>query len=176
MNWFATRPEPDEYVPYYASYIRRVPEGNLPQILERQHTETRALLSSLDDTRALHRYAFGKWSIKEVLGHIADGERVFAYRALWFARGDETPLPGFEENAWVPAGGFDARSLASLVHELGAVRHASVALLSSLDEAAWSARGTANGHPVSVRALAAIMAGHELHHVALLRERYGVGA
>jgi hypothetical protein len=111
-----------------------------------------------------------------VLGHIADGERVFAYRALRFARGDETPLPGFDENAWVPAGAFDTRSVASLVDELGAVRRASVTFLRSLDEAAWSARGTANGHVMSVRALAAVICGHELHHVALLRERYGVGA
>jgi hypothetical protein len=172
---YETRPEPPEYAPFYASYIARVPPGDLIEILGLQGALTQRLLAPLDETHALHRYAPGKWSVKEVLGHLADAERVFAYRALRFARADETPLPGFDEQKWVPAGGFDRRPLPALLAELAAVRAATRAQFTGFDAAAWLRRGTANNNPVSVRALGAIIAGHELHHVAILRERYGVG-
>jgi len=166
------RPEPSEYVPYYETYISKVPKGDLLQALEDQRRETQQLLAGLSDTKALHRYAPGKWSIKEVVGHLMDSERVFCYRALRFARGDGQPLPGFDEKAWVPAGQFDARSLQDLAAELDAVRRATIAFLASLDPGALVRRGTANNNPITVRALAWIIAGHERHHVAILRERY----
>ena len=168
------RPAAAEYDSYYGRYIDKVPEGDLLRTLEDQARETQRLLASLSDAKALHRYAAGKWSIKEVIGHVADTERVYAYRALRFARADATALPGFDENAWVPAGSFDARSLADLAAELDAVRRATLALFRGLDAAALSRRGTANDAAVSVRAIAWIIAGHERHHVALLHERYKV--
>jgi hypothetical protein len=175
IKFLETRPEADEHLPYYGKYIALVPAGDLAEILAAQQAATQRLLAPLGEARAGHRYAPGKWSIKEVVGHLADAERVFCYRALRFARADESPLTGFDENVYVPAGGFDRRTLASLLAEYAAVRAASLALVTSLDEAAWLRRGTANGAVVSVRALACIIAGHELHHVALLRERYGLG-
>jgi hypothetical protein len=170
------RPAPDEYAAYYAGYVARVPAGDIVAILETQIERTRALLASVPETMADHAYAPGKWTIREVIGHLSDAERVFAYRALRFGRGDTTELAGFDENAYVPAGGFGGRSLASLIDELVAVRKASVALFRGLPAGAWLRRGVASGHVVTVRALAWIMAGHELHHRAILEERYGAGA
>ncbi len=174
MPALMTRPEADEYVPYFGKYIQLVPEGDLMELLRSQQTGSCVQLSRLDEARALHRYAPGKWSVKEVIGHLADGERVFSYRALRFARADETPLAAFEENEWVPAARFDRRPLSSLLAEWTAVRGATVALFSSFDETEWARRGTANDNVMSVRALACCIAGHELHHMALLRDRYGV--
>lgn len=168
------RPAAAEYDPYYGRYIDKVPEGDLLRTLEAQGRATQAVLAGLSDAAALHRYAAGKWSIKEVIGHVADTERVYAYRALRFARADATALPGFDENAWVPAGSFDARSVADLAAELDAVRRATLALFRGLDGAALARRGTANDAAVTVRAIAWIIAGHERHHVALLHERYKV--
>jgi len=167
------RPEPSEYVPYYETYISKVPpKGNLLTVLEDQRRETQQLLASLSDVKALHRYAPGKWSIKEVVGHLMDTERVFCYRALAFGRADANPLPGFDEKAWAPTGRFDARSLKDLAAELDVVRRATIALFSGLDADALARHGTANNNPITVRALAWIIAGHERHHVAILRERY----
>ena len=168
------RPAPDEYAPFYGRYIDLVPAGDIVEILTRQVDETVALLEGLSDAAAEHRYAPGKWSIKEVVGHVTDGERVFAYRTLRFGRGDAIALPGFDENQYVPAGRFDDRSLRSLLDELVAVRRATVALLGGLPAEAWLRRGEASGADVTVRALAYKTAGHELHHRALLEERYGV--
>jgi uncharacterized damage-inducible protein DinB len=172
----ATIPRPDasEYAPFYETYVSKVPKGDLMKALEDQRRETQQLLAGVPEAKALHRYAPGKWSIKEVIGHLADSERVFAYRALRFARADDKPLHGFDEKAWVPVGRFDARSLADLAAELDAVRRATIALLQGLDAEALTRRGTANNNTVSVRALGWIIAGHERHHVAILRERYGV--
>ena len=175
MSTLSTMPEAGEYAPYYERYIQRVPAGDLVGHLRRQGAETVRMIASLDDARALHRYEPGKWSVKEVVGHLCDGERVFSYRAMRFARKDETPLAAFEENDYVPAGNFDRRSLSSLIDELAAVRTASLVLFASFDEAAWRRTGTAAGHLVSVRALGNIILGHELHHLAILRERYGIG-
>ncbi|OLB16145.1 MAG: hypothetical protein AUH07_01690 [Gemmatimonadetes bacterium 13_2_20CM_70_9] len=166
------RPDATEYAPYYGTYVGKVPDGDLLELLERQRRETQNLLAGLSDTQALHRYAPGKWSIKEVVGHLMDSERVFCYRALRFARADEKPLQGFDEKAWVPAGSFDARPLADLAAELEAVRRATIALFGGFDAAALARKGTANNNEVTVRALAWIVAGHERHHVAILRERY----
>ena len=168
------RPAAVEYAPYYGRYIDKVPEGDLLGTLEDQARETQTLLAGLSDAKALHRYAPGKWSVKEVIGHVTDAERVFSYRALRFARADSTPLPGFDENAWVPPGNFDARALKDLAAELDAVRRATIALFRGLDPAALARGGTASDNPVSVRAIAWIIAGHERHHVALLHERYHV--
>jgi uncharacterized damage-inducible protein DinB len=167
------RPAPDEFAPYYGRYIDLVPDDVL-RALRDNGEETRRLLSSLTDAKADHRYAPGKWSVKEVVGHITDGERVFSYRAMRFARNDETPLPGFDENRYVEESGFESRSLSSLIDEFRATRAASIAFFENLDEAAWNRFGTANDVRMSVRALAFIIAGHELHHRKILIERYGV--
>lgn len=168
-------PAPGEYAPFYAGYVARVPAGDVVTRLQRQIGETAALLRPLDAAKASYRYAPGKWSVIEVLGHLCDAERVFAYRVLRIARGDETPLAGFDENVYVPAGEFERRSITDVLGEFEAVRAATVALLGSLPEPAWTRWGVASGQRVTVRALAHIIAGHELHHVDVLRTRYGIG-
>jgi hypothetical protein len=166
------RPRQDEYVPYYHKYITLVPEGDVVETLRTQIADTLSLLRSIPESRGSHRYAPDKWSIKEVVGHLADVERVMTYRALRIARADATPLPGFDENAWVPAANFEARSLASLAHELEEVRRATVAFFETLDPEAAARHGLANNNAISARALAYIVAGHERHHVGILRDRY----
>lgn len=166
------RPAADEYAPFYAKYVARVPAGDIVNILRDQLEDTRELLRRVPNGAGDFAYGPGKWSIKEVVGHICDAERVFMYRALRFGRGDATPLPGFDENVYVPAGAFAARPLGQLVEELATVRTATVALLNGLPAAAWSRAGEASGQRVTVRALAVIAAGHELHHRAILEERY----
>jgi DinB superfamily len=167
-----TRPESGEYPPYTIAYISLVPDGDIVATLGKQLDDTLALIRSIPESRGDFRYAEGKWSIKEVIGHVIDGERVFAYRALRFARGDETPLSGFEQDDYVRTGGFDKRTLSDLADEYEHVRRSSISLFSNLDEDAWSRRGTANNNEASVRALAFIIAGHERHHVQILRTRY----
>ncbi len=169
------RPAADEHVAYYAKYIALAPGDDGLDALRATGESLLKLMKGVSDTQALHRYGPVKWSVKEVLNHITDGERVCAYRALRFARADRTPLPGFDENAWVPAAGSDRRPLAEIVEELRLVRAASVAMFGSFDAEALTRRGEANGNPVSVRALAWIVAGHSRHHETLLRERYGIG-
>jgi uncharacterized damage-inducible protein DinB len=171
-NHYSSAPDASEYIPYYGRYIALVPDGDIIAQLERQVETTTRVLGGLSAEQAEHRYAPGKWSIKEVVGHIADAERIFAYRALRFARGDATPLPGFDENAYVPAGDFGQRSLGELAAELRTVRAATLAMFRGLSDAAMTRAGVASDAPVSVRAVAWITAGHELHHVTLLRERY----
>lgn len=168
------RPEATEYAPSYGAYISQVPGGDLLAILEDQRRDTQLLLAALPKPTALHRYAPGKWSVKEVLGHLSDTERVFSYRALRFARGDAQPLAGFDEQAWVPAAGFDRRALADLLADLDAVRRATIALFRGLDAGALARKGTANNREITVRALAYVIAGHERHHVGILKERYRV--
>ena len=168
----AEHPAHDEYAPFYRRYVEAVPAGDVLTTLEQDLQELVPLLDAVNEQGAMHRYAEGKWSVKEVIGHLIDAERVFAYRAMSGARGEQQSLPGFDENAWVTQAGFDARTLNSLLGELTAVRRATLALFRSLDEAALLRRVTANGNPVSVRALAWIAAGHARHHTTLLRERY----
>jgi uncharacterized damage-inducible protein DinB len=166
------RPAPGEYAPYFAQYIDRVPEGDLLETLRRQVDATVALVSGLSERDAEFPYAEGKWSIKEVLGHVADTERIFGYRALCFARGEQAGLPGFDENAYVRKAGFGARRLSDLVAELRAVRAATVLFFGGLDAEALRRRGTANQREYSVRAVAYVVAGHERHHAGILAERY----
>ena len=167
----AARPGASEYAPYYEKYVSMI-EGDVLETLERQGAETAALLGGVSEDAAASRYEPGKWSVKELVGHMIDGERIFAYRALRFARGDRTPLEGFDQDPYVAAANSDARTLRSLAEEFGHVRAATLALLRSLDPEAWARRGTASDAEVSVRALAYIIAGHEAHHVRVLRERY----
>jgi uncharacterized damage-inducible protein DinB len=169
---YHVRPGSDEYGAFYSGYVDRVPEGDLVAILEHQIEDTLALLRSVPDEDGDRRYAPGKWSVKEVVGHLADTERVMSYRALRVARGDSTPLPGFEQDDYVAAADFSRRSLAILLSELEVLRRGTVALFDSLTEEDWARRGTASGHPVTPRSLACIIAGHELHHRQVLMERY----
>jgi uncharacterized damage-inducible protein DinB len=168
----STRPESSEHVPYYATYIARVPNGDIVRQLTTQIADTNALLGSLSESQAAHRYAEGKWSIREVVGHLCDTERVFTYRAMRFARSDSTPVPGFDENHYVAHGRFDSRTLSNLAGEFRAVRAATIAFFDGLTNDDWPLRGVANGNGITVRALAWIAAGHELHHVHILRTRY----
>lgn len=170
------RPTPSEYAPFYAGYIAALPDGDVLQILEQQVSELRQLAAGTPAGRETFRYADGKWSVREVVGHMIDAERIFAYRALRFSRGDEAPVPGFDENSYVAASTFDRRPLSSLVDELALVRQANLALFGGLAPADWTRLGIANGYAVSVRALAFIMAGHVRHHLNILRDRYGVPA
>lgn len=169
---FDQPPLTGEYFEYYHGYIARVPAGDIIAILATQIEDTLIPLRELTDEQANFAYAPGKWTVKEVIGHMADAERVFAYRAMRIARGDATPLASFDENAYVPPARFRDRPLASLLAEFTAVRRATVALLAGLPPEAWTNVGVASTHPVSVRALAWIAAGHEIHHRELLAERY----
>ncbi|HJQ32024.1 MAG TPA: DinB family protein [Pyrinomonadaceae bacterium] len=166
------KPESNEYASYYEKYVSLVPEGGVVETLERQGAETLALLRGLTEEQGARRYEEGKWSVKQVFGHVVDTERIFAYRALAIARGEQQPLPGMDQEDYMAGVDFDARTLASLADEFEAVRRSTVLLLRSLTPEAWARRGTASGYEVTVRALAYILAGHEAHHVRILRERY----
>lgn len=166
------RPDPHEYAKYYGAYVEAVPPGDVLALLAAQLDQTLAMLDGIPAQRWGYRYAPGKWSVREVVGHLADAERVFAYRALRFARRDGTPLPGFEQDDYVLHGGFEARALPDVAREFAAVRRASLALFHGLDDDAVGRRGTANGVEFTVRAIPWIIAGHERHHVAVLRARY----
>jgi hypothetical protein len=167
-----SRPEPGEYAPYFERYISLVPGADALASLDAQRRETLLLLSGRDESEGNFRYAPDKWSVKEVLGHVCDTERIFAYRALRIARGDETPLPGFEQDDYVRNGPFARVALAEIIEDYIAVRRATLTLLRNLDEAAWMRRGTASKNAVSVRAIAFTIAGHELHHRKVLEEKY----
>lgn len=168
------RPEATEYAPFYSTYVSLVPETDALMILERQPDELRALASQVVSERERFRYAPGKWSIREVVGHIADTDRVFGYRAFCISRGEQQPLPGFDQDEYMATAGFEARPLADLVEEFSSIREANLRALRRLDSHGWDRTGTASGHPVSVRALAFMMAGHVRHHCNILRERYGI--
>jgi hypothetical protein len=169
-----SRPGAEEHAPYYARYIELVPEGNLVDLLVEQQLDTLGMLRRVEEERGAFAYAPGKWTIKEVIGHMSDAERVFSYRALRFARGDATPLASFDENAYAPAGRFNDRRMGSLIDEFQSIRAATVHLFRYLSDEELTRRGVASGNPVSVRALGYIIAGHERHHASLLRERYGL--
>ncbi|HUC53550.1 MAG TPA: DinB family protein [Candidatus Cybelea sp.] len=166
------RPEATEYADYYAKYIAKVPGSDILSVLESQRLQMLQLFSGRSERDGSFRYEPGKWSVKEVLGHITDTERIFGYRALRIARGDQTPLPGFEQDDFVKNGAFGERPLRSLTEEFGLVRSASVALFKSFPDAAWSRRGIASQKEVTVRALAFMVAGHQMHHRLILEERY----
>ena len=166
------RPQPGEYAPYYDRYISLVPGNDILDTLDQQRRQMMLLLSGRDDDDGDFRYAPDKWSAKEVLGHVCDTERIFAYRVLRIARADATPLEGFEQDDYVRNGPFAHRPLSDLVEDFIAVRRATLSLLRNLGEAAWSRRGIANKNEVTVRALAYIIAGHEFHHRRILEEKY----
>jgi hypothetical protein len=156
---------------YYANYVALVPEDDVLLAMRSSLAEGLTFLAGVPESEACRRHPPYTWSVKEVVGHITDSERIFGYRALRFARNDSTPLPGFDENAYVPAAGFDRQPLCDLVGEFEAVRRSHLALFGHLTDVAWTRSGTANGNGVSVRALAFIIVGHQRHHVAILRRR-----
>lgn len=166
------RPAQDEYAPFYGRYVAHVQGGDIVRLLESELDATVNFFRAIPADRTTAGYAPGKWSIREIVGHLCDTERIMTYRALRFARGDRTPVPGFEENDYVPTSGASVRTMENLLAELRAVRGATVALFGGLPAEAWRRRGVANGAEVSVRALAAIVVGHVLHHQGVVRERY----
>jgi hypothetical protein len=166
------RPENNEYAEFYANYVSLVEEADVVSALQKQPDELKNLLAALPEEKANFRYAEGKWSVKELLGHIIDGERVFSYRALRISRGDKTPLASFEENRYVAGSNFSGSDFTDLIEEFFALRRANVLLFKNLTEEMWVRSGTASEATVSVRALAYIMVGHVRHHQNILRERY----
>jgi DinB superfamily len=170
------RPTESEYAPFYAGYVSKVPSGDVLEMLESQRSQILALAATVPAERETFRYAPGKWTVREVFGHLGDAERVFGYRAFCISRGDQTPLPGFDEQEYVAASGFNSRALSSLAQELALLRESNLAFLRHLGAEEWQRTGVANANPISVRALAFIMVGHVNHHLGVLRERYGVEA
>jgi uncharacterized damage-inducible protein DinB len=170
------RPELDEAPPNFHGYIARVTDADLGEQLTDQLRELEQLFESVTDRDALARYAEGKWSIKEILGHLSDVERIFTYRLLRISRGDATPLPGFEQDEYVPAAKSDQRPLPMLLTEFRAVRLSTISLFEGLPEEAWARWGESSGSPVTARALAYIIVGHVAHHLGVLRDRYGLNA
>jgi hypothetical protein len=168
------RPEPTDYAPFYANYVSLVPEEDVLSAIETQSSETQKLMAAVDDTHGAYRYAVGKWSVKEVFGHIIDAERVFGYRALCIARGDQNSLPGFDEQEYMKNANFDDWKIGDLAELYALNRRANIVFFRNLREEDWKRRGTANDSPVTVCALAFIIAGHERHHLKVLRERYRV--
>ncbi|HWG51904.1 MAG TPA: DinB family protein [Gemmatimonadaceae bacterium] len=167
-------PHPDatEYAPYFARYVERVPSGDILDTLTRQAEDTAALLAGVSERDAAFRYAPDKWSIRQVVGHMTDTERIMLYRALSFARGEQAMLPAFDENAYVEAARFDGRTMTGLADEFRLVRAATIPFFAALTPEELRRVGTANNRTYTVRSLAWIIAGHEMHHVSLLRERY----
>jgi hypothetical protein len=166
------KPETSEYNPYYEKYISLIEEGELLNALERQPSELRSLLNGLDEEKGKYAYADGKWSIKEVLSHLIDGERIFGYRVLRISRGDETPIEGFEQDGYIENSHANERSFEDLLEELSLQRNANLRMLKNLRDDGWKRLGTASQSPVSVRALGFIMAGHVRHHINILKAQY----
>ena len=167
-----TKPQETEYAAYYGQYVSLVPDGNIVDTLATQLSETLAAWRAIPADKAEYRYAPDKWSVKEVLGHMVDGERIMAYRALRIARGDKTPLPGFDQDVLMANTDWSARTIADLADEFEAVRKSNLILFSNFTDSAWKQIGTASDNPISARALAYIIAGHELYHQEILRKRY----
>lgn len=170
-----SKPLSTEFAPYYEKYIALVPAGDILVVLGDQVGDLDRVLGRVGPGDELYRYGPDKWTIRSVVGHLIDVERLFGFRAFCFSRGEQAPLPSFDENAYVAAGGYDTVRLPALVQEFVAVRAVNLAFLQRLEEAQWMQQGTASGHGVSVRALTWIMAGHVLHHRAILLERYAGG-
>jgi uncharacterized damage-inducible protein DinB len=166
------RPERSEAAPYYFTYIDQVPEGDICATLAAQISDTIATLSTVSEEQSLHRYAPDKWSLREVLGHINDTERLFVARAFWFARGFDTPLPSFDQDIAVAASAADTRTWSRHLDEFRAIRASTLSFFENLPDDAWTRRGVASGNPFTVRALAYLAAGHVTHHMATVRSRY----
>jgi hypothetical protein len=168
-----TRPAPTEFAQFYAGYIGKIPDSGPVGALQDQIGELEQL-RALSEDQGNHRYADGKWTVKELIGHVSDAERVFSYRLTRIARGDKTPLAGFDENAWAKTAPHGRRKVGDVVDELIAIRRATLALINSLDQVTLDNTGVANNNPVSARAICWILAGHSRHHLDILRERYAV--
>ena len=166
------RPKSNEHPSYYSRYIDLIKSEDILVVLENQNQEMHDLLSRIGEEAAVFRYAPGKWSIKEVIGHIIEVERIFAYRALRFARNDKTPLPGFEEDDYVKNANFDSRTLIDLADEFRSVRESTLAMFYGFEDEIYSREGTASGFKFTVRAIPFIIAGHELHHRQVILEKY----
>jgi uncharacterized damage-inducible protein DinB len=169
-----TRPTASDYSPYHASYVALVPEEDIVSAMEQQSSEMQKVLASLDETKAASRYAEGKWSVKEVIGHVVDAERIFGFRALAIARGEAQPLPGFDEKQYVDNASFEEWKLGDLAELYALARRANIVFFKNLRDDAWERRGTASNAPASVRGLAYVIVGHERHHLKVLRERYAI--
>lgn len=167
-----SRPNASETAPYYFRYIDLVTEGDVIATLEKQLNETHAFLNTITEDKSLHSYAPGKWTMRQLLNHVNDTERVFLYRALWFARGFPEPLPGFDQDVGVAGSEANHVAWADLVEEFRSIRLATISFFKNLSEDAWSRTGTASDNPFTVRALAYIIAGHAAHHQGVLQERY----
>jgi uncharacterized damage-inducible protein DinB len=173
-DWENEHPQPDEYGKFYEGYIALIDAQNIIQTLIKQGQQTYAVIQKLTSDEASRRYEAGKWSVKEVIGHLVDTERIMAYRALCISRGEQTSLPGYDQDEYVEQADFDSRSLQNLSAEYDALRNANISMFSSFNEKQISQTGTANNMTVSVRALAYIIAGHEKHHLNILEEKYGI--
>lgn len=168
----SNRPSTEEYGPYYETYIRLVPEGDIGEIFAQSYESTLALLSSVTELQGQYRYEPGKWSLKEVIGHVVDGERIMSYRLLRIARGDKTPLAGFDQDEYIKNASFDSMNVSDLLEDYSNVRRATLSMLRSISDEAWHRTGSANNSVLSARALAYIIVGHEMHHVRVIQERY----
>ena len=167
-------PTPEEYAPYYAKYTQLVPDGDILEILEDQLSGTLAALEEVPEEKAMFRYAPGKWTVKESFSHLIDAERIFSYRLLRIVRGDQTPLPGFEQDDYVVHAAANERDWEDLLEEFECVRMATLSLVRQVQDDWWDRKGTASDNPITVRALAHIIAGHELHHMNTFREQYQI--
>jgi len=167
-----TKPTNEEFPSYYEKYIDLVPEGSIEDTLIKQLKDTTAFLSNTSETQANYRYASGKWTLKEVIGHFTDTERIMSYRLLRIARGDQSPLAGYDDESYVKEAAFHSHSLPDLLQDFSAVRQSTVSLVRSMSEDVWSRKGIANNSEISVSALAYIIAGHELHHVKIIKDKY----
>lgn len=166
------RPEKNEYNKYYEKYVSQVEETDIIAALENQSSELQSLLAGISEEKSFYKYAEDKWTIKEVVGHLIDGERIFGYRALRISRADKTPLEGFEQDGYIENSNFDGTKFTDLTEELLLLRQSNNLFFKNLTDEAWRRTGTASDSPVSVRALAYIMVGHIRHHANILRERY----
>ncbi|ETI70833.1 DinB family protein [Neobacillus vireti] len=166
------RPLENEYPAYYVPYVKLVPEGYLVSILKENLVNTEALLESLSEDDSHFRYASGKWSIKEVLGHMSDTERIMSYRLLRIGRGDQTPLAGFNENDYIAGSQFDQLPIKIILEDFAATRNATITLIQNMPDEAWAKRGIANETDITSQAIAYIIAGHAIHHLKIIHERY----
>jgi hypothetical protein len=172
MSIIATRPAASEHLPYYSRYVEKVSGDDIMSALKNQLRETIAFLNCITNEESVSRYEPNKWSVREVLGHVIDTERIFAYRALRIARGDATPLAGFEQDDYIKGGNFDKVRWSALIEEFELVRRANILMFSGFTDEAWMRSGTANNAPITARAIAWIIAGHELHHRQVIEEKY----
>lgn len=167
-----TRPQSTDYAPWMENYVKLVPEGSVSELLVSEHNELMDLLGKFSEDQGGYRYAPGKWSVKEVIGHIADTERIMSYRLLRIARGDQTTLPGFDQDVFIEGASFDEMSLEDLLHEVDVVRQATISLIKGIKEDAWARKGKVSDYEASAHGLLYVVIGHAIHHRNILKERY----